>query len=145
MFWTALNIGGIRPHQHFPALPPTLTASHQEVQYAECFPSRTGQGSSRTGGRLGLGPHMAVFPLSPPLEGRGLLGRAGLCLCHRAPSKLRVGPGQPPPPPLSPQPLLLWGTSEGRCGEERAPSPAPGALIAALIEARQSPSPYYYD
>ena len=37
------------------------------------------------------------------------------------------------------------GHSEGRWGAERAPSPAPGALIAALIAAQQSPSPYYYD
>lgn len=145
MFWRALNIGGIRLRQHFPCPPTNADCLPPGSSIGRVLPHRTGQGSSWTGGGLGLGPHMAVFPLSAPLEGRGLLGRAGTCLCHGAPSKLRVGLGQPPAPPLSLQPLLLWGASEGRCGAERAPSPAPGALIAALIAAWQSPSPYYYD
>lgn len=70
------------------------------------------------------------MPLSAPSEGAGLSGRAGLCALG-----LRGSPCGPAGP------LSAGASAEQR----RLVSPAPRALIATLIAAQQSPSPYYYD
>lgn len=69
---------------------------------------------------------MAVFPLSAPLGGQRLVGRAGTCLCHGAPSKLRVGLGQPPAPPLSLQPPPSVGALQKVGVEQRELHLRPG-------------------
>lgn len=132
----------IRSHQHSPCPPTNSDCPPPGSSIGRVLPQQSWAGVFLDRRRAGAGPSHGWVPFVCPLG--GLLGRAGLCLCYGAPSKLRACPGQPPAPPLSSQPLL-WGTSEGWWGAERAPSPAPRALIAALIVARQSPSPYYYD
>ena len=76
------------------------------------------------------------MPLSAPSEGAGLSGRAGLCALG-----LRGSPCGPAPLSGPAGPLSAGASAEQR----RLVSPAPRALIATLIAAQQSPSPYYYD
>ena len=137
MFWKALNIGGIRSHQHSPC-PPTNS---------DCPPTGKFNRQSASPAELGMslrGQEAGWVPFVCPLGGQRLIGQSRplsvLWGSQQAPSMPRTAPcptSEPAAPPV--------GHSEGRWGSERAPSPAPGALIAALIAAQQSPSPYYYD
>lgn len=79
-----------------------------------------------------------------PLGGQRLIGRAGLC-AWGLPASSECGQDSCHPVSDPAAPPSAGGALEGWRSAEGAPPVAPGALTVALIAARQSPSPYYYD
>lgn len=109
MFWRALKIGGVRSHQYFPCPPTNFDYPPLGSPRGRALPQvQLGRGLH---GTRRTGPSHCI-PFVCPLGKQRHIGQSRP-LCLGDPNKLRVFPGQPPVPSLSPQHLLLWGGAGG--------------------------------